>query len=48
VNGSAINLPGDPMLMAECPIRLTWPDGDVGYGHFERTCKKSLLLDNRK
>ena len=44
VNGSAINIPGDHMLLAECPIRLVWPDGDVGYGHFERCYKKSLLL----
>ncbi len=44
VNGSAINIPGDHLLLAESQVRMTWPDGDVGYGFFERCYKKSLLL----
>jgi hypothetical protein len=43
VNGSAINIAGDHLVLAECQTRLTWPDGDVGYGFFERTYAKSLL-----
>jgi hypothetical protein len=44
VNGSAINIPGDHLLLAESQVKMTWPDGDVGYGFFERCYKKSLLL----
>jgi hypothetical protein len=47
VNGSAIHLPGDHLLLAECQVEVRWPDGDVGYGFFERTYKKSLLLARR-
>jgi hypothetical protein len=44
VNGSVINIPGDHLLLAESQVKMTWPDGDVGYGFFERCYKKSLLL----
>lgn len=47
VNGSAIEIPGDHLVLAECQAQVRWPDGDTGYGFFERTYKKSLLAAAR-
>lgn len=43
LNGTPIDLPGDPLVGAECQVKLTWPGGEVGHGHFERGCRLSLL-----
>ena len=48
VNGSAINIPGDHLLLAESQVRMTWPDGDVGYGFFERCYKEESPADGRQ
>lgn len=42
-NGLDWRAPGDPLFLAECPARLTSSDGVVGYGHVERSSKRSRI-----
>ncbi len=43
VNGTAYSIPGDHLVTVECPVRMIWPDGEVGYGQMGRTYRFSLL-----
>jgi hypothetical protein len=43
LNGSAMDADGDPLILCECPVRMSWPDGEVGYGHLERTYRRSMI-----
>ncbi len=43
LNGAALDAGDDALLLAECQLKITWPDGEVGYGHLERTYRRSLL-----
>jgi len=43
INGVDWELAGDPICFAECVVRLTAPDGAVGFGHFERSARRSAL-----
>lgn len=42
-NGLDWRAPGDPMFLAECPARFTNSSGVVGYGHLERSRKRSRV-----
>jgi hypothetical protein len=42
-NGAALDAGDSALLLAECAVKMTWPDGDVGYGHLERGYRRSLL-----
>jgi hypothetical protein len=42
-NGLDWRAPGDPLFLAECPARFVSPDGVVGYGHLERSAKRSRV-----
>jgi hypothetical protein len=42
-NGIDWELDGDPICFTECIARLTAPDGSVGFGHFERSARRSAL-----
>jgi hypothetical protein len=42
-NGLDWRVPGEPLFLAECPARFTSRDGVVGYGHLERSCKRSRV-----
>ena len=33
----------DPVFFAESPVRVTLPDGGVGYGHLERSVRRQLV-----
>lgn len=41
-NGTDLSL-GDPLILTECPVRLTWHDGEIGYGNLERNQRHSRL-----
>lgn len=43
INGIDWELAGDPVCFAECIVRLTAPDGAVGFGHLERSARRSAL-----
>lgn len=43
INGIDWELAGDPICFAECQVRLTAPDGTLGFGHFERSARRSAL-----
>ena len=42
-NGLDWRAPGDALFLAECPARFTSPGGVVGYGHLERSAKRSRV-----
>lgn len=42
-NGAALEAGNAALLLAECQVKITWPDGEVGYGHLERGYRRSLL-----
>ncbi|HTK65624.1 MAG TPA: hypothetical protein VL595_24795 [Pseudonocardia sp.] len=42
-NGAALHAGDSALLLAECAVKVTWPDGDVGYGHLERGYRRNLL-----
>ncbi|MBU1054701.1 MAG: hypothetical protein KKC46_12885 [Proteobacteria bacterium] len=44
INGFYWDAPGDPMFFTECQVKVTAPDGAVGYGHIERTNRRSCVL----
>ena len=44
INGCDWDAVGDPMFLTECPVRVTAPDGTVGYGHIERSNRRSCLV----
>ena len=44
INGIDWELPGDPLFLTECQAKITAPDGSVGYGHIERSNRRSVLL----
>jgi hypothetical protein len=41
LNGAALG--EDGLLLCETPMTMTWPDGEVGYGHLERGYRERLL-----
>lgn len=41
LNGAALG--ADGLLLCETPMTMTWPDGEVGYGHLERGYREHLL-----
>ncbi|MET0984775.1 MAG: hypothetical protein ABW034_05135 [Steroidobacteraceae bacterium] len=43
INGVAWDAQGDPLYMIESQVRVTAPDGSVGYGHVERSNRRSLV-----
>jgi hypothetical protein len=43
INGTDWEIPGDPLFLSECQVRVTAPDGAVGYGHIERSNRRSCL-----
>lgn len=43
LNGIDLDLEGDPLVMFESVARLTDPSGVVGWGHFERSARRSAL-----
>ena len=45
LNGIELGVGDKVLLLAESQLKLTWPDGDVGYGHLERGYRRSLLPD---
>ena len=44
INGIDWELPGDPLFLTECQVKVVAPDGSVGYGHIERSNRRSSLL----
>ncbi|HEY1966477.1 MAG TPA: hypothetical protein VGH89_00910 [Pseudonocardia sp.] len=42
-NGATLDAGDSALLLAECAVKVTWPDGDVGYGHLERGYRRHLL-----
>jgi hypothetical protein len=46
INGVAwdVDPAGDPIFMVESQVRVTAPDGSVGYGHVERSNRRSCLM----
>ncbi len=42
---AALDAGDSALLLAECAVKVTWPDGDVGYGHLERGYRRNLLTD---
>ncbi|MDY0013947.1 MAG: hypothetical protein RBS40_13765 [Rhodocyclaceae bacterium] len=44
INGIDWLIPGDPLYPIECQVRVTAPDGAVGYGHIERSTRRSCLV----
>lgn len=44
INGIAWDAAGDPLFLVECQVKVTAPDGTVGYGHIERSNRKSVFL----
>jgi hypothetical protein len=42
-NGLDWRAPGEPLFLAECIARFTSTDGVIGYGHVERSCKRSRV-----
>jgi hypothetical protein len=45
INGCDWGAEGDPLFPIECQVKVTAPDGAVGYGHFERSNRRSALLE---
>jgi hypothetical protein len=43
INGADWDSPGDPLFLSECQVRVTAPDGEIGYGHIERSNRRSCL-----
>jgi hypothetical protein len=43
LNGAALEAGEKALLLAECQLQITWPDGEVGWGHLERTYRRNLL-----
>lgn len=43
LNGAALGVGDGALLLAECQVKMTWPDGEVGWGHLERTYRRHLL-----
>lgn len=41
INGIAWDAAGDPLFLTECQCKITAPDGTVGYGHIERSNRRS-------
>lgn len=47
INGCDWDVPGDPLYMTECQVKVTAPDGSIGYGHIERSVRRSSLEEVR-
>jgi hypothetical protein len=43
LNGSALYAGDHALLLSEIELKITWPDGEVGYGHLERGYRRHLL-----
>lgn len=43
INGIDWEIPGNPLYPTECQVRVTAPDGAVGYGHIERSNRRSCF-----
>jgi hypothetical protein len=43
INGTDWETPGDPLFLSECQVKVTAPDGAVGYGHIERSNRRSCM-----
>lgn len=43
INGLDWDVPGDPMFFNECIARYTTSDGRTGYGHLERSTRRSRV-----
>jgi hypothetical protein len=43
INGLDWDVPGDPLFFTECIARYTTGDGRVGYGHLERSARRSRV-----
>jgi hypothetical protein len=43
INGTDWDLPGDPLFLSECQVKVTDPDGAIGYGHIERSTRRSCM-----
>lgn len=43
INGIDWEAQGDPLFVTECQVRVRAPDGAVGYGHIERSNRRSCL-----
>jgi hypothetical protein len=41
INGLDWDVPGDPLFFSECIARYTTGDGKIGYGHLERSSRRS-------
>jgi hypothetical protein len=46
LNGIDLVNPGDPLLLVEYSARLTTDSGEVGFGHLERSLRRSEWLEN--
>jgi hypothetical protein len=44
INGIDWTIGGDPLVATECMIKVTGPDGNVGYGHLERSVRRSAAV----
>ena len=45
LNGAPLDAGDQALLLAESEFKITWPDGEVGYGHLERGYRRHLLPD---
>ena len=45
LNGIDLTVGDGVLLLAESQVKLTWPDGEVGYAHLERGYRRNLLPD---
>jgi hypothetical protein len=45
LNGIELGVGDRVLLLSEAQLKLTWPDGEVGYGHLERGYRRHLLPD---
>lgn len=45
LNGIELGVGDKVLLLSEAQLKLTWPDGEVGYGHLERGYRRNLLPD---
>jgi hypothetical protein len=43
INGLDWDVPGDPLFFTECIARYTTGDGQIGYGHLERSARRSRV-----
>jgi hypothetical protein len=41
--GTDWDLPVDPLFLSECQVKVTDPDGAIGYGHIERSTRRSCM-----